>query len=267
MQLAIGTTFDYQVPVEQQLIELEDTVFTAISLGANTVHSGYLHRQGQRKLLALSEKHRLEIDSLHVPFTRGYDLSHADSESRMAAVCRVALCLAAAVELTCPTAIVHLNHFSPKGYQQNVDSLLYSLDVLIESAENMKINIAAENLYDSISLEFLERALAEFKSERFGFCYDSSHDLLSGNEPYRILEKYADRLLAVHLSDNDGREDCHWISFTGQVDWERICSILKESGYSGSLLLEVENREEKETAQFLQEASDAALRLRGMING
>lgn len=265
MRMAIGTTFDYELPLEQQFALLDRTNFTTVSLGANETHSGFLNTLGRSRIQELAREHQIEIDSLHVPILQAYDLSKADTERRMAAVCRVALCLASAVDLGASTVVLHLNHFPPVSYEQQLKPLLRSLEALIESAENMKLNLAAENLYDSIGLEFLAGALEEFNSERFGFCYDSSHDQLSGQEPYTILERYADRLMALHLSDNDGKEDRHWVPFTGVVNWERICSILREHSYDRTLLLEVENSEKIDPEKFLLESSLAAERLQEMI--
>ena len=266
MQLAIGTTFDYELAIDQQLEELRSTAFSSISLGGNAGHSGYLKREGQQRLLWLTNKYNLEICSLHAPFTTGFNIANSYPEQRMAAVCRIAMCMASAKELGSDTVILHLDNSYPEQQKQDVDSLLYSLESLIESGETMQIKLAAENLPNKESLEFLDRALAEFDSELFGFCYDSSHDLISPNEPYQLLERYAGRLFAVHLSDNDGKEDRHWIPFTGIVDWERICSILSANSYSLPLLLEVENRERIDPAQFLKTAAVAAGRLHDMIS-
>jgi len=90
--------------------------------------------------------------------------------------------------------------------------------------------------------------------------------MLSPAEPYRILEQYSDRLLATHLSDNDGKEDRHWLPFTGIVDWQRICAVLRDRSYSDPLLLEVENSGSVETAVFLEDAFQSATRLRSMID-
>lgn len=267
MQLAISTTFDYQLRIGEQLALLQRSGFDSISLGAQESHSGYLNQVDRGRLLTLVREHELTIDSLHVPIRQGYDLSKSDPEPRMAAVCRVALCMASATELQCSTVILHLSHFPPVPYDQQLEPLLHSLDALIESAENMKINLAAENLYDDNSLFFLRRALEQFDSERFGLCYDSSHDLLSGKEPYKLLEEFSDRLMAVHLSDNDGDEDRHWIPFTGIANWERISGILKQSEFAGPLLLEVENSANADPEKFLLDASVAGDRLREMIVG
>lgn len=265
MEPAIGTCFDYQVTLNQQLAEMAASPFGLISLGGDAKHSGYLSATGRLNLLRLSKQFGIAIDSLHVPFSVQYDLSCSHSARRVAAVCRVASCIEAAKELGARTVIFHLNSFGSE-IERDSDSLMQSLEALTETAANMQIRVAAENLWGQRSLEFLHIALTGIKSDYFGFCYDSSHDQLSNSEPYRILEQYVDRLFAVHLSDNDGKDDRHWLPFTGIVDWERICRTLSDSGYGSPLLLEVENNDGVPTGEFLKRAGDAASMLLQMID-
>jgi sugar phosphate isomerase/epimerase len=265
MRMAIGTCFDYRVPIDQQLAQIAATPFRLISLGGDPNHSGYLTTPGRFRLSGLAEEQGIVIDSLHAPYGPKYDISYSDSESRMASVCRIALAMAAAVELGAKTVILHLQSWPIDPTRQDVNSLLRSLEALVESAEIMRIRLAAENLPGEMANIFLRRALAEHKSDSFGFCYDSSHDQLGPGKPYEILEEFADRLFAVHLSDNDGLDDRHWIPFTGIVDWERVCYILHEARYSHPLLLEVENNDHIPTEEFLSKSAAAATRLQTLI--
>jgi sugar phosphate isomerase/epimerase len=265
MQIAIGTCFDYRIPIDQQLAQIATTPFRLISLGGDPNHSGYLATQRRFRLSGLAEEHGIAIASLHAPYGPKYDISYSDSETRMASVCRIALAMSAAVELDARTVILHLQSWPVEAGVQDVDSLLRSLEALVETAENMRIRLAAENLPGEVANVFLRRALSEFKSDYFGFCYDSSHDQLGPGKPYEILEEFAERLFAVHLSDNDGLEDRHWIPFTGIVDWERVCYVLHKARYANPLLLEVENNGQIPTEEFLAKSAVAAIRLRTLI--
>jgi sugar phosphate isomerase/epimerase len=265
MQLAIGTCFDYSIAIEDQLTQIAVTPFQVLSLGGSADHSGYSTTMGRFRLSAMAQEHGLTIESLHVPYGAKHDISYSDSEARMASVCRVALAMAAAVELGASTVILHLQSWPYDPAKQDVNSLLRSLEALVETAEIMKLHLAAENLPGEIANTFLRRALTEFQSDNFGLCYDSSHDQLGPEEPFKILEDFADRLFAVHLSDNDGKEDRHWIPFTGIVDWERLCYILHQANYSHPLLLEVENNDHIPTTEFLTNSANAAMRIRNLI--
>jgi sugar phosphate isomerase/epimerase len=53
------------------------------------------------------------------------------------------------------------------------------------------------------------------------------------------LESLKDRLISVHLHDNDGASDQHKLLFSGTVDWERLARIMAESAYAKCVSMEV----------------------------
>jgi len=60
-------------------------------------------------------------------------------------------------------------------------------------------------------------------------------------QPADLLGRYAKRLIATHLHDNDGSQDQHRLPMPGEgkADWPRIVGVLKESSYGGPVNLEV----------------------------
>ncbi len=71
-----------------------------------------------------------------------------------------------------------------------------------------------------------------------GLCYDSGHDFVWSGKPYDLLKRYGDRLFAVHLHDNRGREDEHLPIGEGDVNWETVRQGIGDSAYAGSFTLE-----------------------------
>jgi len=134
---------------------------------------------------------------------------------------------------------------------------------IVEQAERLNANIALENLRKP---EYLEFVLGEIDSPRLGFCYDSGHHLLyAPNED--LLGKYGDRLMAIHLHDNDGSADQHLLPFDGNIDWIKTMGAIKATGYSGGVSLEVlKTKYEVLTAEeFLQAAFERAKRLEEIL--
>jgi sugar phosphate isomerase/epimerase len=97
--------------------------------------------------------------------------------------------------------------------------------------------------------------LNEISNDKFGFCYDSSHDNLT-LEPLTILEKYGSRLIATHISDNYGENDDHMLPYGGLFNWKRFCDLFSNIKLNGIFLLEVEVRKStfQNTTNFLNEA-------------
>ena len=45
-------------------------------------------------------------------------------------------------------------------------------------------------------------------------------------------------LRVLHVHDNDGHGDRHWLPYTGVIDWDDFSNALEEIGFEGSLSLE-----------------------------
>ncbi|MDD2496107.1 MAG: TIM barrel protein, partial [Tissierellia bacterium] len=55
---------------------------------------------------------------------------------------------------------------------------------------------------------------------------------VNGQSCGEILYKWKERLFAVHLSDNDGICDRHWMPGKGHVNWSKITNLLKQTNIS-----------------------------------
>jgi sugar phosphate isomerase/epimerase len=140
-----------------------------------------------------------------------------------------------------------------------------SLDAIEPLAKRHSIRIALENMIGD-DFEMLDTLLPEYDPGFLGLCYDSGHGNMGGNGLGQ-LERLKERLIAVHLHDNDGEHDQHKIPFTGTVDWDSLVPILASSAYQQCVNLEVVIRETgiKDEAEFLRQAHLAGERLAGMI--
>ncbi|HJZ50314.1 MAG TPA: sugar phosphate isomerase/epimerase family protein [Roseiflexaceae bacterium] len=74
---------------------------------------------------------------------------------------------------------------------------------------------------------------------RLGFHLDVGHANVGGDRLEGLLKAFGERLCHVHLSDNRGREDDHMPLGAGRIDWPRAIRLLKQSGYDGTITLEV----------------------------
>ena len=94
-----------------------------------------------------------------------------------------------------------------------------------EAAERYNVYLALEN---SVYPEYVHYLLEHVDSTHVGFCYDSGHEnAFAPGENY--LARWGHRLLAMHLHDNDGKNDLHSLPFTGTVNWVRIMGQLKNT--------------------------------------
>jgi sugar phosphate isomerase/epimerase len=129
-----------------------------------------------------------------------------------------------------------------------------SLAEVVPTAKRLGVRVAVENM-ESDDFGMLTTLLNEYDADALGLCYDSGHGNVDGRG-LENLEKVRDRLIALHLHDNDGADDQHNLPFTGTVDWERLARIIAASPYDKCLNLEViiQNSGLKDEAEFLRQA-------------
>lgn len=140
-----------------------------------------------------------------------------------------------------------------------------SLDELLPTAQRYGIRIAIENM-ESDDFDMLTTLLNEYDSNVLGLCYDSGHGYIDGHG-LDNLERVKGRLIALHLHDNDGKNDQHKIPFTGTLDWERLARLIAASPYDKCLNLEVmiHNSGLKDEDEFLRQAHTAGMKLSEMV--
>lgn len=163
-----------------------------------------------------------------------------------------------------PTIVAHVSCREALPLKRKVG--LNRLKKIVDTAEKKGINIAIENLRRP---EYFEYIFGNIKSERLKFCFDSGHQNCRTPD-YDFLSQYKDKLIAIHLHDNDGKEDQHLLPYDGTTDWGKIMRRLKEIDYKGYISLEAANlgyeNLENNPLAFLNIAYGRAKRLQGIYD-
>ena len=143
------------------------------------------------------------------------------------------------------------------------EALRRSLDELKPLSKERGIRLAVENG----AYATLDKVLSICSRDYVGVCYDSGHGNL---EPGGLdwLAAVKDRLISVHLHDNDGKADLHKIPFTGTVDFDRVCRLIAESPYTDGVQTEagMGNMGIDSEQEFLRRAFGACRKLQDMID-
>ena len=128
-----------------------------------------------------------------------------------------------------------------------------SLDALAPVARRCGVRIAIENG----NFDAIERVFARYGPRYVGLCYDAGHGNLIADGLDR-LERVLDRLISIHLHDNDGEGDQHKLLFSGTVDWPRLAGLLARSPYAKPVSMEttMARYEDWEETAFLARARD-----------
>ena len=73
-QTSISTTFNYEIPINEQLVLIKNAGFTHVSLGMNYEHSQILNKEYLNNLDKLLNELDLRVDTVH-----GCDLDKDDA--------------------------------------------------------------------------------------------------------------------------------------------------------------------------------------------
>ena len=206
-------------------------------------------------------EYHLQTLNLHASAGREKSWESELEYARLAGVELVRNRLRMAARLGADVIVLHASTPANLEYQRR------SLSQWEAEARFLGIRIALENSGKK-GIRFLDQLFSEFPPDYLGLCYDTGHGNMNGNA-LDILDRYRDRLIAVHIHDNDGRDDLHKLPFTGTVDWDRFMNILSNSVYNKPLNLEVikTNHPEMNEDQFLRAAYQAGERLMTLVSG
>ncbi|MBQ7592225.1 MAG: sugar phosphate isomerase/epimerase [Clostridia bacterium] len=128
---------------------------------------------------------------------------------------------------------------------------------MVRKAEETGVHINIENLFDHKHkllpgnpglpcgrAEDLIYITDKIGSEYVGVCLDTGHANIAGEDIPGMIRKLGGRLGSLHINDNFGLigpiyEDLHLTPGYGRIDWKQVLEALSETGYSGTLNMEL----------------------------
>lgn len=180
----------------------------------------------------LAKKYDLKIDYIHAPFSFHNMLRADDIATQKEGIAIHERWIDTAFENNVRILVLHLNRLTDEEYI--TPNLIKCLTEINEYAKSKQVMLALENIGRPHDL-----SEAFDQIEDIYFCFDSSHASLEGDTDGKLLEKYIDRLVCTHFSDNDGAEDRHWSLGKGIIDFANMAEILKKHNYKGMINCEV----------------------------
>ncbi len=191
------------------------------------------------KVLAeTAEKHGVKLWSLHLPFDADIDISNPACAERTVKIHKTIIDKAAGVGIK--TFVLHPSAEPIKEGERH-ERMALSKKNLARLAEHAAKNgaiIAVENLPRTClgrnSSEMLELISAD---ERLFVCFDTNH--LLAEDPVQFIKAIKRKIITTHISDYDFINERHWMPGEGKLDWQGILAALKEVGYKGPWLYEI----------------------------
>lgn len=254
MEKGIFSWFGYLLPMEDRFSMIRAAGFTHVMLW----WGGEFDQKPGEYLThpALARRFGLTVENVHLPYWNANELWTGGSFETL-----LFKGIEACAQQNVPTLVMHVSEGDapPPPTQQGIDTLLRAAEL----CEKLQINLALENVRKTDHLVY---ALSSVDSKRVGFCYDIGHSRVVCGRTHTLLIRYADRLMALHLHDNDGSDDQHHLPFDGDVDWVSFARILPQTVYRGALTLEVDPQDWKNPNRcspeiYLARAYERACRL------
>ncbi|MBO5440119.1 MAG: sugar phosphate isomerase/epimerase [Clostridia bacterium] len=192
------------------------------------------------KLKEWCDKYSVKIWSLHLPFWPFDEIDISSEALADFTVDYLSEIIKRAGKIGIDKFIIH-----PSGEpidedkrQARMDIAKKSLSALAEVARGVGATICVEDLPRTClgrgASDILE-LLSAHKDLRA--CFDTNHLLNEDNIDF--IKKIGDKIVTLHVSDYDFINERHWLPGEGKNDWQGILNALKEIGYSGIWLYEI----------------------------
>jgi sugar phosphate isomerase/epimerase len=261
--IGIFSWFGFKLPLADRLVMIRNAGFEATSLWWGRAED--FEDIPKHEVAARVRDAGLLLENIHAPYENSNNLWSEDRTVRDAAVRNRIGWVEDCAKYDVPIMVMHITCGVDQPEPNNYG--LDSIARILETAEALGVTVAIEN---TRRVDYLETVMREITSPNLGFCYDTSHDWATSETPTTLLRQWSHRLVNVHLSDNDGLEDRHWLPGEGIVDWMDVCDILSGLSFPGHLMLEVvptETEFAEGPIPFLEKAYDRILWIRKLFDG
>ncbi len=211
-------------------------------------------------------KNGLFYEALHAPFHHINDMwkQGENGEIMLRELCD---CIDACEKFGIPKAIVHLSSGVNAPFVNDVGHARF--DALIDHAVKKNITVAFENQRKLANIAFAFEIYKDI--ENVGFCWDTGHEACFA-QGMEFMPLFGKKLVFTHIHDNFSQPggDLHMIPFDGSIDFEKCARHIKNSGYDGTLSLEIfptisGKYTDISSRQYYEKAFDSIKKFRSLV--
>ena len=227
-----------------------------------------------KRVKIAAENAGIEISQTHGPWR--WPPQDATEEDRSERFEKMVRSLEGTAMVGCTDMVIH--PVMPFGDNQNPDPERF-MEINLEffnrltlKAREYGVTIDFENMpMPALTLASPHQILdfaKQIDSPYFRVCLDTGHCTMLKVDPGQAVREIGKQYLRVlHVHDNNGVSDLHWLPETGVIDWKNFSAALHEIGFDGVFSLETNVKPNGLTPEELlikrQELSKTARRLAG----
>jgi sugar phosphate isomerase/epimerase len=254
VNLGIATGYFYDKDILETIPLIKEAGFQTIEVWAGPHKNGeYVHFNWHQQYVvqALAVFLRtlgLNVHSLHAPFSDTLDLSHTGELRRRAAVNEVIKSMDVLKFLGGQYLVIHpaSNETSLHDRNAHFRQSRRSIEEIAQCMDGTNLKLAVENQLPHIlggDVQTLLNLVEGLPADRVGICFDTSHaNLYQGRPVEDSFNALAARVMTLHISDNYGHADDHFIIGDGHINWRGFVAALTRAQYQGVFMMEVVSR-------------------------
>lgn len=235
-------------PIKPVLEELESLAllgfdFLELALDPPAAHYAAVRDQ-KAELLAALERYKMQL-VCHLPtFVSLADLTDGIRQASLTEVLQAletAASLAVEKVVAHPAAISGMGVFVPELARRHAYE---SLAVIVSTATELGLSLCLENMFprSRFGVEVVEFKDIFNRFPTLKLTLDTGHANIGsprGKRIMRFIEAFADRIGHIHVSDNFGKEDNHLPIGSGNIQFAKVLTALKKTGFDGTVTFEV----------------------------
>ncbi|MGH9716223.1 MAG: sugar phosphate isomerase/epimerase family protein [Candidatus Acidiferrales bacterium] len=231
--------------------EIAKAEIPAVEVFCATRHFEYRSAEVVRGLASALSEHGLHLHALHSPTERdstsgpqsGVQISISDTERirRIDSVDEVKRALEVAERIPFRYLIQHMGGGRQSADPRKLDAAFESLENLSIFAKHRGVTIALENKADELSCpaslhQFIQETHLQVK-----FCFDTGHAHIEGGVGPGF-DLMRERVVTVHVHDNQGEKDEHLLPYEGAIDWEEAFAAFASAPEPPALVMELKEK-------------------------
>lgn len=243
------TAIDWNIDHGLSSADIKGLTYAGMSIFERSIKEVIAHYTTELDLIA---KYGLTISQAHAPFP-AYVPGHPEVLEFMIRIYEN--CIRLCHHAGCKHLVIHgisLEESDKTNTPETIAALNWHLyESLIPTLLECDVTVCLENLFTRRPLpvegacsdpheaaQLIDALNQKAGREVFGFCLDIGHLQLLNKNFRTYIPVLGKRIKALHLHDNDGRNDLHLAPITGTVNWAVLCDCLKQIGYDGDLSFE-----------------------------
>ncbi len=192
------------------------------------------------KLKEWSEKYEINLWSFHLPFYPFDEIDISKPELAKASVEYLKGYIEKGSAIGIDKYVIHASGEPIEDTERDIrmQTAKASLKELALYAKSFGSTILVEDLPRTClgrnSSELLELISVD---ENIKACFDTNH--LLSEDYVNFIHVLGKNIVTTHISDYDFKDERHWLPGEGKLDWQRLIGALKEVGYDGVWLYEI----------------------------